>query len=76
MVGIPRKQGPPWSEIEHVLFVKHDGDGPITFHPVKASTTTTAAVSGPSKPRLTLTSSSHEVVGDEDPVGDVETSSE
>ena len=22
-VGIPRKQGPPWSEIQHVLFVQH-----------------------------------------------------
>lgn len=59
-VHIPRKKGTNWSEVEHVLFVKHGDMGQITFHPVTASPVTTAAVAGPSKPHLTLTShSSH-----------------
>jgi len=59
---------------KHVLFVKHGEDGPITFHPGTASPVPIAAVAGPSRRRLTSTSS-HEAVGDEDPVDDVESTS-
>ena len=34
-VAIPRKKRTPWSDIEHVAFVKH-ADDTVTFHPVKA----------------------------------------
>ena len=34
-VAIPRKKRTPWSDIEHVAFVKH-ADDTVTFRPVKA----------------------------------------